>query len=162
MCILQARASKMGLLLVYLSWQEKISHSLDKRIHWRLSTISKTSKNNVWSNIFWYVKVCIFWKCTQYTINWDKTQMLKKKSFGQNKHYKKCPLFFFHKLQLITASLWICDSYMRWRTRFVSLKLCVGFSIFGSVPFLLKFLFLFNKMHGLFDCKTSLSHLKLK
>ena len=47
------------------------------RIHWRLLTILKTSKN-VWSNIFWYVKVCIFWKCIQYTIHWDKTQMLKK------------------------------------------------------------------------------------
>ena len=30
---------------------------------------------------------------------------------------------------------------------FVSLKLYVGFFIFDSVLFLLKFLFLFNKMH---------------
>ena len=34
---------------------------------------------------------------------------------------------------------------------FVSLKGCVGFSIFDSVSFLLKFLFLFSKKHGLFD-----------
>ena len=34
---------------------------------------------------------------------------------------------------------------------FVSLKLCVGFSIFDSVTFLLKFIFLSNKMHGVFD-----------
>ena len=27
---------------------------------------------------FWYVKVCIFSKCIQYTIHWDKTQILKK------------------------------------------------------------------------------------
>ena len=33
--------------------------------------------------------------------------------------------------------------------------LCVDFSIFDYVSFLLKFLFLFNKMHGLFDFKTS-------
>ena len=39
--------------------------------------------------------------------------------------------------------------------QFVSLKLYVGFSIFDSVPFLLKFIFLFNKTHGLFDFKTS-------
>ena len=26
----------------------------------------------------WYVKVCIFWKFVQYTIHWDKTQMLKQ------------------------------------------------------------------------------------
>ena len=35
----------------------------------------------------------------------------------------------------------------------LSLKLSVGFSIFDSVSFLLKFIFLFNKMHGPFDFK---------
>ena len=59
--------------------------------------------------------------------------------------------FFFRELQLITVLLLICDSYMRWSTRFVSLKLCVGFSIFNSISFLSKFIFLFSKMHGLFD-----------
>ena len=48
------------------------------QIHWRLSTILETSNKSVWSNVFWYVKVCIFWKCIQYTIHWDKTQILKK------------------------------------------------------------------------------------
>ena len=37
----------------------------------------------------------------------------------------------------------------------VSLKLCVGFGIFDYVLFLLKFIFLFNKMYGLIDCKPS-------
>ena len=37
----------------------------------------KNKQKRVWSNVFWYVKVCIFWKCIQYTIHWDKTQMLK-------------------------------------------------------------------------------------
>ena len=27
---------------------------------------------------FWYVKVYVFWKFLQYTIRWDKTQILKK------------------------------------------------------------------------------------
>ena len=62
--------------------------------------------------------------------------------------------FFCHELQLITVLLLICDSYMSWSTRFVSLKLCVGFSIFDSVLFLLKFIFFFNKMHGFFDFKN--------
>ena len=31
-------------------------------------------------NIFWYVKVCIFWKLIQYTVHWDKIKMLKKMS----------------------------------------------------------------------------------
>ena len=65
------------------------------------------------------------------------------------------PSFFFRELQLITVLLLICDSYMSWNTRFVSLKLCVGFSIFDAVSFLLKFIFLLDKMHELFDLKTS-------
>ena len=39
------------------------------------------------------------------------------------------PSFFFRELQLITVLLLICGSYMSWSTRFVSLKLCVRFSI---------------------------------
>ena len=60
--------------------------------------------------------------------------------------------FFFHKLQLITVLLLILDSYISWSTRFVSLKVCMKFSIFASVSLLL---FLFNKKHGLFDFKMS-------
>ena len=67
----------------------------------------------------------------------------------------KMPLFFFRDLQLITVLLSICDSYSSRSTRFVSLNLCLGFSILDSVPFLLKFIFLFNKMHGPFDFKTA-------
>ena len=54
--------------------------------------------------------------------------------------------FFFCVLQLFTALL-LCDSYMSWRISFVSVKLYVGFSVFDSIVFLLKFLFLFNKKH---------------
>ena len=110
------------------------------RIHWRLSMILKTSSKSVWSNVFWYVELCIFWKCIQYTIYWYKI------------FYKH---IFFRELPLITVLLLICDSYMSWSTRFVSLELPQGFSIFDSVSFLLKFIFLFNKMHELFGCKTS-------
>ena len=102
------------------------------RIHWRLLTILKTSNKSVWSNVFRYVKVCMFWKCIQYTL-----------------------LFFFRELQLIMVLLLISDSYMSWSARFVSLKLCAGFSIFDSVLLLLKFIFLFNKMHECFAFKTS-------
>ena len=65
------------------------------RIHWRLSTILKTSNKSVWSNVFWYVKVYIFQKFIQYTTDWVKTQILKELPIGQNKSYKKCPLFSF-------------------------------------------------------------------
>ena len=64
------------------------------------------------------------------------------------------PSFFFRELQhysyiVITVFLLICDSYMTWSTRFVSLKLCMGFSIVDFVSFLLKLIFLLDKMHGL-------------
>ena len=105
----------------------------------------KNKQKSVWSNVFWYVKVC------KYTIHWDKTKMFKKISFGQNRQYKKRPLVFFRKLRPITVLYLICDSYMSWSLRFVSLKVCLGFSIFDSVSLLLKFIFLFNKIHGLFE-----------
>ena len=38
----------------------------------------KNKQKSEWSNIFWYVKVSILWKCMQYTIQWDRTQMLKQ------------------------------------------------------------------------------------
>ena len=45
------------------------------RIHWRFSTILKTSSKSVSSNVFCYVKVCILWKCIQYTIRLNQTQV---------------------------------------------------------------------------------------
>ena len=38
----------------------------------------KNKQKSVGANIFWYVKMYIFWKFIQYTMHWDKTQMLKK------------------------------------------------------------------------------------
>ena len=68
-----------------------------------------------------------------------------KNSIGHNKRYKKQLPFTFCEFQLITALFLICDFYKSWSTRFVSLKLCVGFPIFNSVSFLKKFIFLFKK-----------------
>ena len=53
--------------------------------------------------------------------------------------------FVFRELQLFTVLLLICDSYMSWSTRFVSLKLCVGSFIFDSVSFLLSLYFCSTK-----------------
>ena len=102
---------------------------------------------------FCYVKAYIFWNFIQYTIHWDKIQMLKK--FPSEKTLQKMHSLFFHGLQLITVLFLICNSYMSWSTKFISLKLCVGFSIFDSVSPLLKLLFLLNKKHILFDFKTT-------
>ena len=59
--------------------------------------------------------------------------------------------FFFRELQLITVLLLIRNSYLSQSARFVSLKVCERFSIFDSVSFLLRSLFLFNRKYGLFD-----------
>ena len=63
--------------------------------------------------------------------------------------------FFFRKLQLNTVVILIRSSHTSWSTRLISLKLCVRFSIFDYVSFLLKFMFLFYKKDRLFDFKTS-------
>ena len=62
------------------------------------------------------------------------------------------PSFFFCEFQLLTVLFLICDSIS---TRCDSLELCAGFSIFDSISFLLKLAFFFNKIHGLYDFKTS-------
>ena len=70
------------------------------KMKWRLSTILKTSHKGVWSNVksVWrYAKVCIYWKCIQYTLDWDETQMLKKLHLDKINGPKKCPLFFFRE-----------------------------------------------------------------
>ena len=70
--------------------------------------------------------------------HWDKKRNVKKNSLGDNNRYKKCILLFLLELQLITALLLIRDSYISWSTKFVSLKVFGGFSIFDSVSFLIK------------------------
>ena len=59
----------------------------------------KNKQKSAWSNIFWYLKICIFWKCIQYTIHWDKTHMLNGT--------KTALFFFFRELQPITVLLLI-------------------------------------------------------
>ena len=88
----------------------------------------------------------MFWKFIQYTLHWDKTKMLKKIPFGK-KTLQKMHSCFFRELQLIRVLLLICNSYMSWSARSISLKGWVGFFIFVSFSFLLKFIFVLNKKH---------------
>ena len=112
------------------------------------------NQQGVWSNVFWYIKVCASWNFIQYTVHWDKTQMLKIFPSDKKKNGTKNGLFFFRKPQLMTVLLLICNSLMSLSTKFISLKLCVEIYVFDSVSFLLKLIFLFNKMHGLFKFKV--------
>ena len=69
----------------------------------------------------------------------------QKNFIRTKKTVQKVSSFFFRELQLIRVLLLICDFYMGWSARFISLKLCVRFSIFVSVSLLLKFILFFNK-----------------
>ena len=117
------------------------------KIHFRFSRILKRSNKSVWCFLTWksihILKV--------YSIHYKLRQNtnVKKTSFGQNKHYKIMYSFFFCELTVL-----IRNSYTSWNSTFISLKGCVWFSIFNFVSFLLKFIFLFNKKHGVFDFKT--------
>ena len=124
------------------------------RIHWRLLKILKTSENVYEVHFYWYIKVYIFWNCIQYITHWDKTQILKKLPSDEINGTKNALSFLSRSPTHHNFILNLRFSYGL-NTRFISLKLCVGFFISDSVSFLLKFIFLFNKMHGLFNFKTS-------
>ena len=80
--------------------------------------------------------------------------MLKKFSSDKADGTKNA-LFFLSRAPTHHCFTFNFDSYMSRNTRFVSLKLCVwDFAFSITFRFLLKFIFLFNKMHGLFGFKT--------
>ena len=83
-------------------------------------------------------------------VQWDKTQMLQKFPLGKINVTKKSTLFFW-RAPLIIVLLLLCE--LKHKVRLC--KAVGGFSIFDSVSCLLKFIFLFNKKHILFDFKTS-------
>ena len=53
----------------------------------------KIKQESVRSNVFWYVRVYIFWNCIIYTMQWDKIQMLKKFLLNKTNRTKNA-LFF--------------------------------------------------------------------
>ena len=87
----------------------KLLRPIFLKIQWGLSTILRTSNKSVWSNIFWYVKVCKFWKCIQCTIHWNKTQILKKEIPSDKINGTKNVLFFLSQAPThdsFTFNLW--------------------------------------------------------
>ena len=53
----------------------------------------KNKQKSVRSNGFWYIKVCIFWKCIQCTVHWHTSQMSEK--FPSDKINGTKNAFFF-------------------------------------------------------------------
>ena len=71
----------------------------------------KNKQKSFWSNVFWYVKVWIFWNCIEQTIHWDKTQMLQK--FPSDKiNSTKNAFFFLSRAPSHHCFTLICDCYM--------------------------------------------------
>ena len=138
-----------------------ITQMYNLRILWRLLTILKASNKSAWNNIFWYVKVSIFWNCIQHTIHWDKTQMLKQLP-SDKRNGTKNALFFLSR-----ASTHYSFALNFWFSYKLKYKVCLSKTVCGIFHFWFCFVFikvniLLNKMHGLFDFKTSLFLLKLK
>ena len=102
------------------------------------------------------MKVCIFWKCIDYIIHWDKTQILKKSP--SDKKTKKngtnnALFFFFCERQLIIVVLLICDSYE------LKHKVCLSKTVCGIFHF--RFRFVLIKVY-IFVQPKSLDSLTLK
>ena len=106
--------------------------------------ILKTSNKSVWSNVFWYVKIYLFSKFIQYTINLDKTRMLKKLS-SDKINVTKNALFFLSHAPIHHSFTFNSRFLYELKHKFIFLKLCMGFSIFDSFLFLLKFWFFFQQ-----------------
>ena len=101
----------------------------------------------------WRKSICILKIYLIHYILRKKIQVLKEFPEGKTNVTENTLLFSLMRSNS-SVLLLTCDSYTSWRTRFItSLKICVGFSIFHSVWFLLKFIFLFIKNYGLFDFK---------
>ena len=117
----------------------------------------KNKQKSVWSNDFWYVLVCILWKCIQYTIHGDKAQMLKK--FQSDKTNGTKNALFFLSRAPTHHSFTFNFRFLYELKHKVQISEAVGgifhFRFLFVFSFSFSFIFLFNKKHGLFNLKTS-------
>ena len=103
---------------------------------------------------FWYVKDCIFWKGIQYTIHWDKTQMLK--NFPSDKISGTENALFFLSRAPFHHSFTFDLRFLYELKRKVSLTLCVGLIFhFDSVSLL--FLYCLSLYFCSTKCMNSLT-----
>ena len=126
-----------------------------------LSTILITNGKSLWSDFFWFVKVYILWKCIQYIIHCDIKIVLKK--FPSDKiNGTKNALFFLLQASTYHSFTFNLRFSYELKHKVRLFKTVRGIFHFRFRFVFVKFIFLFNKIHELFDCKTSLFLLKLK
>ena len=146
-------------MIYCFDWLSLIDNQYDVKVFVLKDTLKafnnfQNKQKNVRKNVFWYIKVSIFWKCIQYTIHWGKTQMLTKFPLEKTNGTKN---YLFFLLQAPTHHSFTFNLRFLYELKHKdsSIKICMGFSIFDSISFLLKFIILLNKMQGSFDFKMS-------
>ena len=122
-------------LIIAISSHQQICKII-LRTHWRLSAILKISKKVYEVMFFWYVKVCIFWKCIWYTIHWDKTQIFK--NFPSDKiNGAKNALFF-----LLQAPTHYSFTFNLWFLYELKHKVRLSKTVCGIFHFWFRFVFI--------------------
>ena len=115
----------------------ELPHELpnDLRNNWSFLTI-KNKQKSAWSNVFWYIKVCLFWKCIQCTIHWDTMQM--SKNFPSDKiNGTKNATFILSRApihHIFTFNLWFLHE--------LNYKVCLSKTAFGIFQFPFHFVFI--------------------
>ena len=110
-----------------------------RRQSWRQQSLSSSLASRVYLEVilrpyFEHVRLSVWTSCSSLkplahkcalSIHWRLSTILKTAKKVYEKIFLICKSMYVRELQLITVILLISDSYMSWRTRFVSLKLCV-------------------------------------
>ena len=105
------------------------------RIHWRFSAILWISSKSVWINVFWYVKVCIFWKCFRYSIEIKHKSL--KNSLRAKLKVQKLPSFFIS--QAPTHHSFIFNLWFLYDLKH---RVCLSKTVCGIFHFRFRFFFI--------------------
>ena len=110
------------------------------RIHWRLSMILKANKK-VYEVMFLICKSMYILEVCSIHCTLRQNADVKNISFGQNKRHKNA-LFFFHEFFSFSfITVFFCDSYMSWSTRFIHLTVSGIFHFQFRLVFVKVFIF---------------------
>ena len=109
----------------------------------------KNKQKISWSKVFDICKIIYILEICSIPYTLRQNTNASKICLGQNERHKKLHTFFFCEFQvIITVSFLVHDSYNSWSANFVSLKMCMGFSIFDCVSFSLSIFFRLKQAMG--------------
>ena len=105
----------------------------------------KNKKNSAWSNVFWYVKVCILWKCIQYNIHSDIKHKCQKFPSGKVNGVKSALFYYLQTWShhSFTFNLWLFDEL---KNKVCLIKTVVGiFNFWSGCAFIKVYIFCSTK-----------------